>query len=128
MGAPEEAAGSEPEAQEVIALLVKRGADVNAVDLNDETAMHGAAYRNHPKSVLLLAEKGAKIGVWNRKNKAGLTPLVIAEGHRPGLNYRPSPETVAAFHRVMRAAGVTPPKSTPIPDNLVKPAYGGKGK
>jgi len=128
VGAPEEAAGSEPEALEVMSLLVKRGADVNAVDQNGETAMHGAAYRNHPKSVLLLADKGAKIGVWNQKNKGGLTPLVIAEGHRPGLNYRPSPETVAAFHRVMRAAGVTPPESRPIPDNLVKPAYGAKAK
>ncbi len=73
--------------------------------------MHGAAYRNHPKVVQLLADKGAKIDVWNRPNKAGLTPLVIAEGHRPGLNFRPSPETVAALHRVMLAAGVTPPKS-----------------
>ena len=42
----------------------------------------------------------------------GITPLVIAEGYRPGLNFRPSPETVAALHRVMIAAGVTPPKSS----------------
>jgi len=41
-----------------------------------------------------------------------LTPLVIAEGHRPGLNFRPSLETVAALHRVLLAAGVTPPKSS----------------
>ena len=82
---------------------------------NGETAMHGAAYRNHPKVVQLLADKGAKIEVWNRTNKTGLTPLVIAEGHRPGLNFRPSPETVAALHRVMIAAGVTPPKATPPP-------------
>jgi ankyrin repeat protein len=110
VGAPEEAPGAEPEVLETVALLLKRGADVNAVDDNGETAMHGAAYRNHPKVVQFLAEKGAKIDVWNRANKTGLTPLVIAEGHRPGLNFRPSPETVAALHRVMRAAGVTPPK------------------
>src|SRR5262249_30183208 len=94
VGAPEEAAGSEPEALEVIELLLKRGADVNLVDKNGETAMHGAAYRNHPKVVQLLADRGAKIDVWNRKNNTGLTPLVIGEGHRPGLNFRPSPETV----------------------------------
>jgi hypothetical protein len=51
---------------------------------------------------------------------------VIAEGHRPGLNFRPSPPTVAAFHRVMLAAGVTPPKSPPLPANLLKSAYGDK--
>ena len=115
VGAPEEAAGTEPEVLEIVPMLLKLGADVNAVDKNNETAMHGAAYRNHPKVVQLLAEQGAKIDVWNRANKTGLTPIVIAEGHRPGLNFRPAPETVAALHRVMIAAGVTPPKSTPRP-------------
>jgi hypothetical protein len=85
------------------------------VDSNGETAMHGAAYRNHPKVVQLLADKGAKIDVWNKANKAGLTPIVIAEGHRPGLNFRPSPETVSALHKVMLAAGMTPPKPSPRP-------------
>jgi ankyrin repeat protein len=115
VGAHEEAPGTEPEVLETVALLLKLGADVNAVDKNGETAMHGAAYRNHPKVVRLLAEKGARIAVWNRPNKTGLTPVVIAEGHRPGLNFRPSPETVAALHRVMRAAGVTPPPPSPRP-------------
>jgi ankyrin repeat protein len=115
VGAPEEAPGTEPEVLETITLLLKLGADVNAVDKKGETAMHGAAYRNHPKAVQLLADKGAKIDVWNRPNKTGLTPLVIAEGHRPGLNFRPSPETVAALHRVIRAAGVTPPLPSPRP-------------
>ena len=81
------------------------GADVNAVDNNGETAMHGAAYKNLPAAVQFLAENGAKIEVWNRK-KHGWTPLIIAEGHRFG-NFKPSPETVAAFHRVMSAAGVS---------------------
>ena len=90
----------------------KSTGDINAVNDNGETALHGAAYRNHPKLVQLLADKGAKIAVWNKANKTRLTPLVIAEGHRPGLNFRPSPETVAALHRVMLAAGVTPPKSS----------------
>ena len=110
----------------MVKILLKLGADVNAVDKNGETAMHGAAYRNHPKIVQFLAAKGARIKVWYRPNKIGLTPLVIAEGHRPGLNYRPSPPTVAAFHRVMRAAGVTPPKRSPLPVNLLKSKYGDK--
>ena len=126
VGAPEEAAGTEPEVLEVVPMLLKLGADINGVDDNNETAMHGAAYRNHPKVVQLLADKGAKIDVWNRQNKTGLTPVVIAEGHRPGLNFRPSPETVAALHRVMIAAGVTPPKSTPRPDP--KSGYDDKSK
>jgi ankyrin repeat protein len=127
VGAPEEAAGTEPEVLEAVTLLVKLGADVNAIDNNGETAMHGAAYRNHPKVVQLLADEGAKIAVWNRANKIGLTPLVIAEGHRPGLNFRPSPETVAALHQVMLAAGVTPPKNS-VPPAGPKSGYGDKSK
>jgi ankyrin repeat protein len=115
VGAPEEAAGTEPEVVETIKFLVKLGVDVNTVDKNGETAMHGAAYRNHPKAVKLLADSGAKIEIWNRPNKTGLTPMVIAEGHRPGLNFRPSPETVLALQQVMIAAGVTPPKPSLAP-------------
>src|SRR5205823_13473974 len=127
VGAPEEAAGTEPEVLETVALLLKHGADVNGEDDNGETAMHGAAYRNHPKVVQLLADRGAKIAIWNQKNKTGLTPLVIAEGYRPGLNFRPSPETVAALHRVMRAAGVTPPPSS-APKDTLKSDYKDKQK
>jgi ankyrin repeat protein len=112
VGAPEEAPGTEAEVLESVRMLLKLGADVNAVDDNGESAMHGAAYRNHPRVVQLLADKGARPAVWNKANKAGLTPLVIAEGHRPGLNFRPSPETVAALRRVLLASGVTPPKGS----------------
>lgn len=76
------------------------GADINAVNNNGETAMHGAAYKNAPKAVEFLAAKGAKIEIWNQKNKQGWTPLTIAEGHRFG-NFKPSLVTVEALHRVM---------------------------
>ena len=89
---------------------------MNAVDDNGETAMHGAAYKSFPRVVQLLADKGAKVEVWNRKNKYGWTPLSIAEGHRPG-NFKPSPETLAALHRVMLARGVSPaPAAPPVED------------
>jgi len=114
--APGEEAGTEPEVLEAVALLLELGADVNAVDDNGETAMHGAAYKSLPKVVQLLADKGARIEVWNHKNKYGWTPLLIAEGYRVG-NFKPSAETIAALHRVMLAAGVTPPTSpSPIAD------------
>lgn len=106
-----EVAGTEDEVVEVLQWLVKIGADVNAVDKNGETAMHAAAYKNLPKAVEFLAANGAKIEVWNQKNKHGWTPLLIAEGFRPG-NFKPSFETIAALHKVMLAAGVTPPPPT----------------
>jgi len=108
----DEVAGTEPEVLETAQLLLKLGADVNAVDANGETAMHGAAYKNDTKVIQFLADHGAKIEIWNKKNKYGWTPLAIAEGHRPG-NFKPSAETIAALHRVMLAAGVSPPTNAP---------------
>ena len=106
--APSEEAGTEPEVLEAVALALELGGDVNTVDDNGETAMHGAAYKSLPKVVEFLAGHGAKIEIWNRKNKYGWTPLSIAEGYRPG-NFKPSAETMAALHQVMLAAGVAPP-------------------
>lgn len=112
--APTEEAGTEAECLEAVEYLLKLGADVNTVDANGETAMHGAAYKGLPKMVELLAAKGAKISVWNTKNKAGWTPLLIAQGFRPG-NFKPIAETIAAVEKVMRANGITPPPSPPPP-------------
>jgi ankyrin repeat protein len=104
----EEEAGTDDEAVEAVSYLLGLGADIDAVAGTGDTAMHGAAFANFPKVVKLLAARGAKIEVWNRKNKRGWTPLLIAEGHRYG-NFKPSFETIAAIKRVMLAAGVTPP-------------------
>src|SRR3954470_250120 len=104
--AADETAGTEPEVLEAAQFLVEHGADVNAVDANGETAMHGAAYKNLPKLIQFLVAKGAKIEIWNQKNKWGWTPLAIAQGYRPG-NFKPSAETIAALEQIMRTAGVS---------------------
>jgi uncharacterized protein len=113
--APDEEAGTEDECLAAVEYLLTLKADVNTVDKNGETAMHGAAYKSLPNMVRFLAARGAKIEVWNRKNKYDWTPLVIAEGFRPG-NFKPSAETIGAIHQVMRAAGLTPPPPTPRPE------------
>jgi ankyrin repeat protein len=110
--APDEEAGTEDEAIAAAEYLIGLGADVNTVDRNGETAMHGAAYKSLPKMVQFLADHGAKLEVWNRKDKYGWTPLTIAEGFRPG-NFKPSAETIEAIHRLMRAAGAAVPPPTP---------------
>jgi ankyrin repeat protein len=108
LGDGEEAAATEAESIEAARLLLELGADVNAVDDNEETAMHGAAYKSRAALVRFLADNGADVTTWNRKNAQGWTPLMIAQGHRPG-NFRPSPETIVAIQRAMRQAGIEPP-------------------
>ena len=110
--AVEEEAGTEEEAVEAVTYLLSLGADINAVSKIGDTAMHGAAFANFPKVIKLLDAKGAKLEVWNQKNQKGWTPLLIAEGHRYG-NFKPGFSTIAAFHDVLRAHGLTPPPPTP---------------
>jgi len=105
--APGEDPGSPEETLAAVALALKHGGDINSVDRNGETAMHGAAYKTLPNVVEFLATNGARIDIWNRTNKQGWTPLMIAEGRRIG-NVKPSPETLAALHRAMLAAGIKP--------------------
>lgn len=114
--AANETAGEEPEVIETAKLLLDLGVDINAVDGNGETAMHGAALKNLPKVVQFLADHGADVKVWNKKDEFGSTPLMFAQGYRPG-NFKPSFETIAAIEQVMLAAGVTPPKDA-RPDDL----------
>jgi ankyrin repeat protein len=112
LGDGDEAAGTEVEALEAARVLLEVGADINAVDDNGETVMHGAAYQSRAELVQLLADRRADIKIWNSKNRWGWTPLMIAQGHRPG-NFRPHPDTITSIERVMRANGVTLPKPTP---------------
>lgn len=115
--APDEEAGTEEECLEACRYLLSLGADVNAVDRNGQTAMHGAAYKSLPKVVQFLADRGAAINVWNRKNSKGWTPLLIAQGFRPG-NFKPSAETIAAISGIMIANGIDPP---PPPERDAEP-------
>ena len=104
---PGEDAGLEPDCLEAVKVALELGNDVNAVDKNGNTAMHGAAFKQLPSVVAFLAEKGAKIEIWNRKNTSGWTPLRIAVGLHRGMNFRFSEPTADALRQVMTAASVS---------------------
>ena len=105
---PPEDPGTEAEVVEAVKLTLELGNDINAVDKNGDTAMHGAAYKQMPAAVRLLAERGAKIEIWNQKDKKGWTPLKITQGVHRGMNIQKSSATEAAVREVMIAAGVEP--------------------
>ncbi|MDP6794125.1 MAG: ankyrin repeat domain-containing protein [Verrucomicrobiota bacterium] len=106
--APEEEAGDEAECLAAVKYLVSLGAKVNTVDKNGETAMHGAAYKNIPAVVQYLDSVGHDIEVWNTLNRNKRTPLLIAEGYRPG-NFKPCFRTVEVITKVMLSHGVKLP-------------------
>jgi ankyrin repeat protein len=72
-----ESAGTNEDAFEAAKICVEVGNDVNAVDANGYTALHGAAHRGSNDIVRLLVEKGAKLNV---VNALGWTPWIIADG------------------------------------------------
>ena len=103
---PGEDPGTEPEVLEAVKVALELGGDLNEVDDNGETVMHGAAYKHLPSVVTFLAEAGADIDVWNQPNSEGWTPLEIVAGVHRGMNVQSSPATAAAMRTAMEAAGV----------------------
>jgi ankyrin repeat protein len=105
---PGEDPGTEAEVLDAVRLALDLGLNINAVDDNGETAMHGAAYKHLPRVAAFLANAGADIEVWNRKNDRGASPLGIAIGMHRGMNILSSPATADAIRDAMRAGGVDP--------------------
>jgi ankyrin repeat protein len=68
-------------ALEAARVAIEMGADVNATNLNGDTALHGAAARGLNEVLRLLVERGANLDVRNRR---GQTPLAMTSGRRFG--------------------------------------------
>jgi ankyrin repeat protein len=98
---PGEDPGTEPEVLEAVKAALEAGLDINAVDKNGETAMHGAAYKHVPSVVRFLARQYGSVDAWNRPNKKGWTPLKIADGIQRGMNIVSSPVTASAIREVL---------------------------
>ena len=120
---PLEEAGTEAEALEAVRLLLDLGADINAVDNNGDTAMHGAAYGNFPTIVQLLADRGAASTSGNGPTRR--------EGRRCSLpratggDRQPSRPTIDAITRLMLAKGLSldgPRPLAVVRDTYEKPA------
>ncbi|MGA9135771.1 MAG: ankyrin repeat domain-containing protein [Candidatus Sulfotelmatobacter sp.] len=71
---------------EVITILLKAGAEINAQDIDGNTALMGAAGNNNPAVITTLLNVGADINV---SNKMGMTALMAAAW------YNQNPEVIA---------------------------------
>jgi ankyrin repeat protein len=81
-----------------VRLALDLGADVNAIDENGNTALHGAAFTGANSVVRLLVEKGARLDV---KNKLGYLPVTIAEGIHIAALLKYRPETALLMRELM---------------------------
>jgi len=90
---------SEDEYLEAAKLCLEKGADVNAINNQGFTPMHGATNRGFDKMVQLLFDHGSKLDV---KDKQGRTPMTFAEG--VFLAVQPpvrKPNTIALLEKLM---------------------------
>ncbi len=91
--------GSQADAPEALKLCLQWGGDVNAVNDEGYTALHGASFRGANEVVEFLADHGAKMDV---KNKEGRMPVNMAEGMHLGPGgWVEHDDTVALFHKLM---------------------------
>ena len=73
-------------------VLVEAGADINAVNEADFTALHGAAFRGQNEVVTYLVEQGAAI---DARDFRGRTAFRMAEGAKQSFQFQSWPETAA---------------------------------
>jgi ankyrin repeat protein len=114
--APGENPGTHEEALAAMKLALEVGGGaVNDVDMDGETALHGAIYRGgNISAIQFLIDKGAKLDVRNAK---GWIPLTVADG----VEYTPAvlkryPEAAALLRKAMRDRGLAVPEGTHSPE------------
>jgi ankyrin repeat protein len=79
-----------PTAEEGVKVLLDAGADINAANEADFTAIHGAAFRGLNEVIQILVERGADI---NARDYRGRTPYRLAEGSKQSFQFQAYPET-----------------------------------
>ncbi len=81
-----------PSAEEAVRVLLAAGADVNARNEADFTALHGAAFRGLNEVVEYLAAHGADL---DARDFRGRTAYRMAEGAKQSFQFQSWPETAA---------------------------------
>jgi ankyrin repeat protein len=93
-----------------VKLAVEAGVDLDAFNVNGDTAMHRAAARGADSIVAYLGERGARLDL---KDRRGRTPLDVALGVGGGGGRGGPPQvrktTADLIRRLMQARGLTVP-------------------
>jgi ankyrin repeat protein len=81
-----------PDAEAAVTMLLDAGADINAVNEGDFTALHGAAFRGLNEVIKILVDRGADI---DARDYRGRTAFRIAEGSKQSFQFQAYSETAA---------------------------------
>ena len=79
-------------AEAAVRVLLEAGAEMNAVNEADFTALHGAAFRGLNEVVEHLVAQGADV---DARDYRGRTPFRLAEGSKQSFQFQAFPETAA---------------------------------
>src|SRR5204863_713300 len=79
-----------PSAEQAVSVLLDAGADINAVNEADFTALHGAAFRGLNEVIKILVDRGARL---NARDYRGRTAYRMAEGAKQSFQFQAYPET-----------------------------------
>jgi ankyrin repeat protein len=108
-----------------LALLLNTSLDVNAADVNGQTALHNAAIRGSETIVRYLVEKGARL---DAKDKPGRLPIDMARGLGGGRGRGNAAagesrgSTVALLTELMTSKGIPVPAAPNAPASPDAPA------
>ncbi len=86
-----------PSAEAAVRILLEAGAEIDAVNEADFTALHGAAFRGLDEVVTYLVEQGADIDARDFK---GRTAYRLAEGAKQSFQFQSWPQTAALLARL----------------------------
>ena len=81
-----------PGSEEAVKTLLEAGAEINAFNEADFTALHGAAFRGLNEVVQYLVEQGADV---DARDFRGRTPFRLAEGSKQSFQFQAFPEKTA---------------------------------
>jgi len=110
---------TEEDSLAALKLAADAGVDLDAFNLNGDTALHRAAGRGADSIVAYLVERGVRLDTQDRR---GRTALDVALGVGGGGRGGPPPvrkSTAELLRRLMQERGVTVPAAAPAPAGSV---------